>query len=77
MIERPVQSMLEDISFEVSKITKLLGRLKVGKSPGPDGVHNKVLFEIKDQTIISIISEKFSIWSVAQKMERSKYCANL
>ena len=46
LTERPVQSMLEDISFDVSKISKLLKKLKVDQ---PDGILNRVLFEIKDQ----------------------------
>ena len=59
LTERPVQSMLEDISFDVSKISKLLKKLKVDQ---PDGILNRVLFEIKDQnweTFINIISKKF------------------
>ena len=60
MTERPVQSMLEDVSFDVSKIFKLLEKLKVDKSPGPDGIHNRVLFEIKDQIgkVLSILFQK-------------------
>ena len=38
LTERPVQSMLEDVSFDVSKISKLLDKLRVDKSPGPDGI---------------------------------------
>ena len=34
LTERPVQSMLEDVSFDLSKIFKLLEKLKVDKSPG-------------------------------------------
>ena len=49
LTERPVQNTLEDVSFDVSKIFKLLEKLKVDKSPGPDGIHNRVLFEINNQ----------------------------
>ena len=60
LTERPVQSILEDISFDVSKISKLLDKLRVDKSPGPDGIHNRVLFEIKDQIgdLLSILFKK-------------------
>ena len=60
LTERPVQSILEDISFDVSKISKLLDKLRVDKSPGPDGIHNRVLFEIKDQIgdLLSILFQK-------------------
>ena len=34
LTERPVQNTLEDVSFDVSKIFKLLEKLKVDKSPG-------------------------------------------
>ena len=70
--------MLKDVSFDVSKISKLLEKLKVDKSPGPDGIHNRVLFEIKDQIgkLLSILFQK-SFQSGQLRMERSKYCANL
>ena len=60
LTERPVQSMLEDVSFDASKIFKLLEKLKVDKSPGPDGIHNRVLFEIKNQIgkVLSILFQK-------------------
>ena len=60
LTERPVQNILEDISFEVSKISKLLDKLRIDKSPGPDGIHNRVLFEIKDQIgdLLSILFQK-------------------
>ena len=60
LTEGPVQSMLEDVSFDVSKIFKLLEKLKADKSPGPNGIHNRVLFEIKDQIgkVLSILFQK-------------------
>ena len=60
LTERPVQSILEDISFDVSKISKLLDKLRVDKSPGSDEIHNRVLFEIKDQIgeLLSILFQK-------------------
>ena len=63
LTERLVQSMLEDVSNEVSKISKLLERLKVDKSPGPDRIHNRVLFEIKDQMgkLLSILLNVFNL----------------
>ena len=77
LTERPVQSMLEDVSFDLSKIFKLLEKLKVDKSPGPDGIHNRVLFEIKDQIgkVISILFHKsFQSGQLPKEWKEANLC---
>ena len=40
-------TILDDITFTEEKVFRCLEKLKVSKSPGPDGIHNKVLFELR------------------------------
>ena len=49
MEDRPFQKLLEDIEFDENKVRLLLGKLKLNKSPGPDQIHNKVLFETRNE----------------------------
>ena len=49
MEDRPFQKLLEDTEFDENKVRLLLGKLKLNKSPGPDQIHNKVLFETKNE----------------------------
>ena len=49
MEDRPFQKLLEDIEFDENKVRFLLGKLKINKSPGPDQIHNKVLFETRNE----------------------------
>ena len=41
-------SELCDIRITESEVLNLLVKLNTAKSPGPDGIHNKVLFELRD-----------------------------
>ena len=36
---------LETLTVTEQKVKKLLAKLKTDKSPGPDGIHNKVIFK--------------------------------
>ena len=47
--DRPFRNTLEDVPIDEERVFKLLSRLKIDKSPGPDGIHNRVLSEAKDQ----------------------------
>ena len=44
----PIQTTLETITFEEHKLLHLLGKLKADRSPGPDEIHNRVLFELRE-----------------------------
>ena len=33
---------------------KLTGELKIDKSPGPDGIHNRVLYENREQILVHV-----------------------
>ena len=39
-----------DIEFHEDKILKMLEKLNVSKSPGPDGLHPRILYQTKTQT---------------------------
>ena len=47
--DRPFRNTLEDVPIDEERVFKLLSRIKIDKSPGPDGIHNRVLSETKDQ----------------------------
>ena len=49
MQDRPFQDLLEDIDINMTSVRKILQELKQNKSPGPDGIHNRVLYEIRDE----------------------------
>ena len=49
MQDRPFQDLLEDIDINMTRVRKILQELKQNKSPGPDGIHNRVLYEIRDE----------------------------
>ena len=42
---------LETITVTEQKVKKLLAKLKTDKSPGPDGIHNKVIYEAREQLL--------------------------
>ncbi len=46
--DKPFHQMLMDIRFSTEDVHELLQNIKVGKSPGPDGLHPRVLFELAD-----------------------------
>ena len=46
--DRDFASTLTTINFDTAKILKVLQSLDQSKSPGPDGIHIKVLKELKD-----------------------------
>ena len=54
--DRPCQKLLEDILITETKVMKLLKNLKQSKSPGPDQIHNKVLYEIREQIVKPLTS---------------------
>ena len=43
-----VQNVLEDIEFSISDVHKIISGLKESSSPGPDGIHPKLLIECAD-----------------------------
>ena len=43
--------LLEYIEINETKVKKLLQKLKLNKSPGSDEIHNKVLYEIKEEIV--------------------------
>ena len=49
MQDRPFQDLLEDIDINMTRVRIILQELKQNKSPGPDGIHNRVLYEIRDE----------------------------
>ena len=49
MQDRPFRDLLEDIDINMTRVRKILQELKQNKSPGPDGIHNRVLYEIRDE----------------------------
>ena len=42
---------LETITITEQKVKKLLAKLKTEKSPGSDGIHNKVIYEAREQLL--------------------------
>ena len=51
MQDKPFQKPLEDIAINETKVKKLLQKLKLNKSPGHDEIHNKVIYEIKEEIV--------------------------
>ena len=49
--DKPFQKLLEYIEINETKVKKLLQKLKLNKSPGSDEIHNKVLYEIKEEIV--------------------------
>ena len=42
---------LETLTVTEQKVKKLLAKLKTDKSPGPDGIHNNVIYEAREQLL--------------------------
>ena len=49
------QSTLEYFNIDIELVLKALNRLKTDKSPGPDGIHNRVLYETREQIIKPLV----------------------
>ena len=47
-------NVIQDILITEDQVFKKLEKLKVNKSPGPDGIHPKVLFELKEVITIPL-----------------------
>ena len=43
--ERPFQNILDNVVINQEGVKKILDELKIDKSPKPDGIHNRVLYE--------------------------------
>ena len=56
MIPVEIQYELKDLDNNKDMVLKLLQKLKTDKSPGPDSLHPRLLFEIKES-----IAEPLSI----------------
>ena len=56
MIPVEIQYELKDLVINKDMVLKLLQNLKTDKSPGPDSLHPRLLFEIKES-----IAEPLSI----------------
>ena len=65
----PKIEILNDIPEQVhlhiteNQVIKVLEKLKTDKSPGPDGIHNKVLYETRNEVVVpltKIISKSLS-----------------
>ena len=46
-----VDTVQEELSITEAKLIEILSRLKVDKSPGPDKIHNRVLYEIRYEIV--------------------------
>ena len=49
--KKQTDKMMEELEITKEKIFKVLKNLKTNKSPGPDGLHPKVLNEVKDEIV--------------------------
>ena len=56
MQNRQFQSTLEYININNELVLKALNQLKIDKSPGPDGIHNRVLYETREQIIKPLVT---------------------
>ena len=71
---RPIKTTLETIIFEEYRLLHLLDKLKVDKSPGPDEIHKRVLFEVREyitEPLIHIFNSSFHSGQVTNNLERS------
>ena len=48
------ENILEDLTITVDTVTKKLKDLKVNKSQGPDGIHPRVLHELRDEIALPL-----------------------
>ena len=54
MPNRKIYNILNEVSINEGKVKKILASLKIDKSPGPDDIHNRVLYENREQILISL-----------------------
>ena len=47
-----VDTVQEELSITEVKLIEILNKLKVNKSPGPDKIHNRVLYEIRYEIVV-------------------------
>ena len=56
--EKESITVLESLEVTETQVKKLLAKLKTDKSPGPDCIHNKVIYEAREQ-LLSPLTELF------------------
>jgi hypothetical protein len=49
------------VIFSESEVANKLHKLKVNKSPGPDKIHPRILYELKDE-IVTPLTSLFNLW---------------
>ena len=54
MPARKVYNILNEVSINEDKVKEILASLKIDKSPGPDGIHNRVLYENREQILVPL-----------------------
>ena len=72
-----------DIEFHEDKILKMLEKLNVSKSPGPDGLHPKILYETRNKITAplkltfeaSLKLKELLIYLLSIKKAKSPNCA--
>ena len=70
---------LDDINFTADDVEKKLENLKIGKSPGPDGIHPRVLKELAKELKMPlfIIFRKSLDTGILPSLENCKCIANI
>ena len=54
MPDRKIYNILNEVSINEGKVKEILVSLKTDKSPGPDGIHNRVLYENREQILVPL-----------------------
>ena len=54
MPDRKIYNILNEVSINEGKVKEILVSLKIDKSPGPDGIHNRVRYENREQILVPL-----------------------
>ena len=52
--DRKIYNILNEVSIREGKVKEILVSLKIDKSPGPDGIHNRVHYENREQILVPL-----------------------
>jgi hypothetical protein len=74
MIPVEIQYELKDLVINKDMVLKLLQNLKTDKSPGPDSLHPRLLFEIKKSIASDHLSMTSSNCSAVDLSSMNPYC---